>query len=78
MKNYYFNPNSYDLEYIVLANSREEALEFLKDYLWEKSKDNDFYHDEFSLWKYSTIENLSSEYSISEFEFGQVIETERS
>jgi len=29
MKYYYYDPNSYDMEYHVLANSREEADEFV-------------------------------------------------
>lgn len=78
MKNYYFNPNNYDLEFIVLANSAEEALNSVKNYLKTEGNSSEFYLDEFERWKDTTLENLPTEYSIEEFQIGEVILTERS
>jgi len=76
-KMYHFIQNSYNIEFTVLATSKEEALENLKSALREK---NVFKYSvseyEVKLWGDSTIDNLPDGYRIEELKSGEVLVTE--
>ena len=66
MKMYHLNPNGYGQGYFVLANSKEQALEFIV-----KSQE---YNTEMFIGK--TIDNLPKKYTIDEHEEGVVLREE--
>lgn len=74
---YYFNPNDYAPTYHVLANSKEEALVFLKVYKnVELPQLNTFDLKQFEKWDESTINLLPDNYTLEEFEVGKISEGE--
>ena len=81
MKVYYFNPNTYGSEFIVMAKSKESAfnsvVKHLFDY-WQKPENIKFgfNRDEYMRWALASVENLPEIYSIEEYDENQVIETE--
>ncbi len=81
MKNYYFNPHTYSETYVVLAESKEIALEKLKLHLEAKianspSHSMDFTKQYYSKWITATVDSLPKGYTIDVYETGQVIEGE--
>lgn len=88
MKMYYFNPNDYDKEYFVLAENKSEACAFLLEHIKKclnKSieVENEFmseiFKKELNRWEKvepSKPQTYPSGYTIEEYGFGQVIESE--
>lgn len=80
LKLYYFNPNGYDMEYIILESSPENALNSLKQYLYNKmSNDSDdkmFTKSTYEYWQNANVDMLPDKYTIEIFEKGEVLETE--
>lgn len=72
MKMYYFNPDNYDMEYILMASSPEEALSALL----EELKNNKTRSDEYQEWKDATLDNLPASYKLQVFEPLKVLYTE--
>lgn len=66
MKMYHLNPNGYGQGYFVLANSKEQALEFVV-----KSKE---YNSDRFIGK--TIDNLPDKYTMDEYSEGEVVREE--
>jgi hypothetical protein len=66
MKMYHLNPNDYGQGYFVLANSKEQALEFIV-------KSKEYGSDEF-IGK--TIDNLPDKYTMNECKEGEVVRHE--
>lgn len=77
MKLYFFNPNDYGNEYMVMSDSKEKALDSVKEYLFKDVKESGFKSSIklYNKWKDVTIDNLPDEYSIDEFENDVVINT---
>jgi hypothetical protein len=79
---YYFHPNAYDLEYFIMAEGVESALQGVKNYLETKVKEEAntthfrFYFDEYKAWEKATINNLPRKYNIRVFPPNVVIESE--
>lgn len=65
-KLYHLHPNSYGMEYFVLANSKEQALEFI-------IQSGEY---EVKMFKNSTINNLPWRYTLEEYKLGEVISSE--
>jgi len=85
MKLYYINPNNYGAEYFTIAKNPSEALLNLKTYLHSKtilSKTDpeycyiDQHIEKYNEWKGVIPNNLPHEYTIEEYEEGEVIESE--
>jgi hypothetical protein len=70
MKMYQIEPNDWNIGWCVMANSPEEALQFLKCYL---KKDDDF-----DKWENATVDNLPDKYYIKEYNEGEIMEYENS
>jgi len=87
MKMYQIEPNDWELGWCVMANSPEDALQYLKDHL-KKDADkeaNDEYAEHFTTdrdlfeeWKNATLDNLPNQYSIKEYNEGEMMEYENS
>ncbi len=84
---YYFNqnknlwqPGDYSGEqYIVLASSEKEALIYLKEHFFKKSKEKNFddsYEEVYEKWKDCTVNSLPDKYEIDVFYEGDILETE--
>lgn len=78
---YYFNPNDYGEQYIVMSSSKEEALNSVKESLLKKGNDTtsvlaDSYMEDYNEWKDATVDNLPEKYSIKEYIEGEVLQTE--
>lgn len=76
---YYFNPNDYGDQYMILASSEKDALIYLKEYFLKKSKDKNFgdsYEKYYEKWKDCTVNSLPDKYEIETFFEGDVLETE--
>ena len=86
MKLYYFNPNNYDLEFFVMAESKEDArqslLKYLKEKINEEIKNNtkySFYDNYLKKWEKVDIEDKSTypnKYTLDIYEPNMVIESE--
>ncbi len=66
MKMYHLNPNDYGQSYFVLANSKEEALEYIissKEYECEQ-------------FRGETINSLPHKYTMDELDLGDVVSRE--
>jgi hypothetical protein len=68
MKIYEFWPNNWDYQFIVLAETPQEALDFLKEEL-KNNTEYDLYED----WKDVILDKLPELYVIKEYEKGKVI-----
>ncbi len=68
MKLYYFLPNKWykDMDYPVVADSKEEALEILQEHLKLKSKDNRYWMEQYLKWKSATLDSLPEPYKLKE------------
>lgn len=76
-KMYHFIQNSYNMEFTVLATSKEEALDNLKNGLKEKNTFKYSVSDyEIELWEKSSVDNLPDGYEIKELKLGEVLVTE--
>jgi len=76
---YYFKPESYGSEYFVMANSKEEAIQSVKNLLNQKAKDD----VERGTWdkiedtnSYDELQGLLKEHTIKEYKQGQVVTSE--
>lgn len=87
MKMYQIEPNDWGSGWCVMANSAEEALQYLKNLLKEKADEemNGEYakhftsdRDLFAKWENATPNNLPDEYNIKEYNEGEVMEYENS
>jgi len=77
MKIYYFDPNNYGQQYFVMAESRSEAIKYLTKYFDEEIKketDKDFV--EILKEEKDVAINLKDDYTLEEFDVGEVIVTE--
>jgi hypothetical protein len=80
MKLFYFNPNGYGYEYIVMSDTKENALQAVKNYLLnaaeaEENKKYTFYMDKYNEWESATTDILPEQYSIDEYEQNTIVET---
>lgn len=79
---YYFNPNDYDKEYFVMAESITKAHEALISYFEKEvasNKDVWLYTHELERWKNVVSTNKATypeKYTITAHSAGEVIETE--
>lgn len=77
---FYFNPNTYDLQYFVMAESTESAFQAVLDHLKDRSKNNEsyktFYKEEYEIWTKCSIDNLPSKYTIEIRSENEVIQSE--
>ncbi len=82
MKLYYFNPNEYGQEFIVMAETKALAYEALLTrfkHEIEAEQNSSFYAEELKVWESIVLEDPSTYprvYTIDEFNAGQVIITE--
>ena len=87
MKMYHFNYNGYGAFFLVMANSPEEALESLKEYLRKNVKAKrhqdcrggwyvDFDYERYLKWKDCTVDKLPKDYDIEVFEKNEVFRGE--
>ena len=85
MKLYYFNPNNWGVQYFVMAENKVEAHEYLLQYferlIDDPKEKNQKYSNKANLkrWKKVNPENpytFPEEYTLDEFEKGQIIESE--
>lgn len=78
MKMYHFNPNSHGLEYFIMAENKNKALESLINHFKEQMKICTTYKSKFKLWKKVKLDvtPLPYRYTIDEYEAGQIVETE--
>lgn len=72
---YYFNPNDYGEQYMVLAYTPEQALEYLLKFISKNYTDEDSngYYDQ---WLSATVNNLPPKYTIDIYNVGDVLESE--
>jgi hypothetical protein len=79
MKLFFFNPNDYGAEYLVLSDSKENALMAVIKYLSEEaSKEEPKYTSkkrQYDEWKDRAIDNLPEDYTIDVFDKDEVVET---
>jgi hypothetical protein len=78
---YHFNPNDYDSEYFVEAESKIKAYEYLISYLTDLLKKYPHISGECEKWSQvdpTNSESFPSNYTLDEYETGQVVETENS
>lgn len=66
MKLFHFRTESYGEEFSVMAKSKDEAINFVREYI--KNKDHDYYSRD--------LEYCIEEDRILEFQEGEVLETE--
>lgn len=78
MKLYFFNPNTYDLEFSVMEKSKGDAVEKVKEYLFKEKQERPFASDEYERWKDASANDLPGKYTIEEYDVGEVVETESS
>ena len=82
MKLYHINPNGYGGEYFVMTDSKESALVELKRYYLKMANDEtlevrSIYKDDYDkMWASATVESLPNEYTIDEYGFNCIVETE--
>lgn len=82
LKMYYFNPHNYDCAYSIMANSREDALNLLVDHLHREvfNAGDDQLSIEieriYDIWASATSDSLPDKYSIDEFGYDDVLQTE--
>jgi hypothetical protein len=76
MKLYHLNPNDYDNEFFVMAESPEKALEYIVNHLGYLSDGKNIYEDHYQKFKKSNIECLPDKYSLDDYGLGEVIESE--
>ena len=74
LKLYHFNPNNYDQQWFVVAESQERAKQYVNEYLINKHRkyqlrDEPCFHIDY--W-----EDKRRGYTIDEYEVGEVIESE--
>lgn len=73
---YYFNPNRYSLQFYIMAESIEVALEKVKEHLKDQVKSGDGSFADYELWKDATISSLPLDYTIEVYPPNIVIESE--
>lgn len=83
MKMYYYNPNGYGAEYIVMAENKTKAHEYLLKHFENKIASESFYaevyREHLESWKkVNPLDNKSfpSTYTLDEHEIGSVIQSE--
>jgi len=89
MKLYYFDPHNYNMTYTVMANSEDEAKQYLLNHLKEKAKIEPFgeniygelfeSYDMTNYHKWLSAFNkgiLPDDYNIRDYDEGQIIEGE--
>ncbi len=79
IKMYYFKPNDYDAEYIVMAENKTKAYEYLMKKL-KNDVDNNISFTKEKLNKWVNVNPLDNKtfpdkYTLEEHELGSVIET---
>ena len=82
MKMYFFNPNYYGSGYVVMAESKNKAYEYLIKYLTDMSNSDDQYayqyKDKLELWqKVNPLEpsTFPEKYTLDEYDVGNVLHT---
>lgn len=84
---YYFNPNDYAEQYMVLSNSKEEAFNSVIEHIkkeiehdkskpWASAGISNSYDKWYDEWLEATFENLPNGYTIEVFNIGEVLATE--
>ena len=83
MKMYYFNPNTYDYQFFVMAENKIKAHEYLLKHLVNKILSDscyaDMYQDDLEMWeKVNPLDDKSfpGKYTLDEHEIGSVIQSE--
>jgi hypothetical protein len=82
MKLYHINPNDFGGEYFVMSSSKETALVALKRFYLKMASDptnpvRSIYQDDYNtLWQNATVDSLPPKYTIDEYGFDDVVETE--
>jgi len=71
MKIYHFTTESYDFEYIVMAETPHDALEFIKQKVENTTYSKDIHQVE--RFKDSSILNLPDRYKIKEYNYNEVL-----
>lgn len=71
---YYFNPNDYGEQFMVVSNSKEEAFNSVIKHIKEEIEisPTNYYND----WLESTVDTLPNGYTIDIYNIGDVLSTE--
>lgn len=84
---YYFNPNDYGEQYMVLAKSGEEAFNSVIEHIkkeiehdktkpWAEAGIGNAFSGYYDKWLKATFDKLPSGYTIEVFNIGEVLATE--
>lgn len=78
MKLYFLNPNNWAEHWTTCANSPEEALEQIKEFIKKQTEEENYSDYIWDLFKNATVDNLPKNYTLQEFPLNHVIEGEYS